>query len=127
MNARPFIFAVAAVVIMGIIIGGAFIGGVALGRTQAESEEPEMSFIQAPSAQGGVAAAGGGGELSQAQIQEIRQQIRQQAQAGGITPRRRSESSLKSVRTVEQVGEQRLAREWLSQAWRTRADARWER
>jgi hypothetical protein len=97
MNAKPFIFAVAAVVVLGIIIGGAFIGGVALGRTQAESEEPEMSFIQAPSAQGGVAAAGGGGELSQAQIQEIRQQIRQQAQAGGIDPE-------EAQRIVSQIG-----------------------
>ena len=82
MNAKPFILAVAAVVVLGIIIGGAFFGGVALGRTQAESEEPEMSFIQAPSAQGGLAAGGAGGEVSQAQIQELRQR----AQSGEITP-----------------------------------------
>ena len=100
MNARPFIFAVAAVVIMGIIIGGAFIGGVALGRTQAESEEPEMSFIQAPSAQGGLAAGGAGGEMSQAQIQELRQR----AQSGEITPEEIQQIRAQTAQTGGGVG-----------------------
>ena len=100
MNAKPFIFAVASVLILGIIIGGAFIGGVALGRAQAESEEPEMSFIQAPSAQGGVAAAGGGGELSQAQIQELRQR----AQSGEITPEEIQQIRAQTAQTGGVVG-----------------------
>ena len=100
MNAKPFIFAMASVLILGIIIGGAFIGGVALGRAQAESEEPEMSFIQAPSAQGGVAAAGGGGELSQAQIQELRQR----AQSGEITPEEIQQIRAQTAQTGGVVG-----------------------
>ena len=80
MNAKPFIFAVAAVVVLGIIIGGAFISGVALGRTQAEPEA-QAAFPQAPSAQAGL-AGGSGGQVDQAQIQ----QLRQRAQSGEITP-----------------------------------------
>ena len=99
MNARPFIFAVAAVVIMGIIIGGAFIAGVALGRTQAEPE-PQMSFIQAPSAQGGLAAGGAGGEMSQAQIQELRQR----AQSGEITPEEIQQIRAQTAQTGGVVG-----------------------
>ena len=99
MNAKPFIFAVAAVVIMGIIIGGAFIAGVALGRTQAESE-PQMSFIQAPSAQGGLAAGGAGGEMSQAQIQELRQR----AQSGEITPEEIQQIRAQTAQTGGGVG-----------------------
>ena len=83
MNAKPFIFAVVAVVVLGAVIGGAFVGGIALGRTQAEPEQ-QASFPRAPTAQGQAVIPGGGGELSQAQMQQIRQQIRQQAQAGGI-------------------------------------------
>ena len=99
MNAKPFIFAVAAVVIMGIIIGGAFIAGVALGRTQAEPE-PQMSFIQAPSAQGGLAAGGAGGEMSQAQIQELRQR----AQSGEITPEEIQQIRAQTAQTGGGVG-----------------------
>ena len=99
MNARPFVFAVAAVVIMGIIIGGAFIAGVALGRTQAEPE-PQMSFIQAPSAQGGLAAGGAGGEMSQAQIQELRQR----AQSGEITPEEIQQIRAQTAQTGGGVG-----------------------
>ena len=95
MNARPFIFAVAAVVVLGIIIGGAFIGGVAVGRTQAEPE-PQISFPQAPSAQGGMAAGGaGGGQIDQAQIQ----QLRQRAQSGEITP-----EEMQQIRAQMQAG-----------------------
>ena len=94
MNARPFIFAVVAVVILGITLGGAFIAGVALGRTQAEPE-PQMSFLQAPSAQGDLAAGGAGGEMSQAQIQELRQR----AQSGEITP-----EQIQQIRAQTQAG-----------------------
>ena len=99
MNARPFIFAVAAVVILGITLGGAFIAGVALGRTQAEPE-PQMSFIQAPSAQGGLAAGGAGGEMSQAQIQELRQR----AQSGEITPEEIQQIRAQTAQTGGVVG-----------------------
>ena len=98
MNARPFIFAVVAVVILGITLGGAFIAGVALGRTQAEPE-PQMSFLQAPSAQGDLAAGGAGGEMSQAQIQELRQR----AQSGEITPERYSKFALRRRPEVERL------------------------
>ena len=99
MNARPFIFAVVAVVILGITLGGAFIAGVALGRTQAEPE-PQMSFLQAPSAQGDLAAGGAGGEMSQAQIQELRQR----AQSGEITPEQIQQIRAQTAQTGGVVG-----------------------
>ena len=93
MNARPFIFAVVAVVILGITLGGSFIAGVALGRTQAEAE-PQMPFPQAPSAQAGI-AGGSGGQLDQAQIQELRQR----AQSGEISP-----EEMQQIRAQMQTG-----------------------
>ncbi len=86
MNAKSFIIMVAAVVVVGIALGGTFIGGVAFGRTQTESEPQQPAFPQAPTAQGQMVIQGGGREPTQAELQEIRQQIRQQAQAGGIDP-----------------------------------------
>jgi hypothetical protein len=80
MNAKPFIFTVVAVVVVGIVLGGTFIGGVTLGRTQAETE-PQPAFPQAPSAQAGL-AGGTGGQIDQAQIQQLRQRV----QSGEITP-----------------------------------------
>ena len=97
MNAKPFIFTVVAVVVVGIVLGGTFIGGVMFGRTQAEPEE-QAAFPRAPTAQGQTVIQGGGGELSQAQLQEVRQQIRQQAQAGGIDPE-------EVQRIVSQIGQ----------------------
>ena len=98
MNAKTFIFAVAAVVVLGFIIGGAFISGVALGRTQAEPEA-QPAFPQAPSAQAGL-AGGSGGQVDQAQIQ----QLRQRAESGEITPEEMQQIRAQIAQTGGGVG-----------------------
>ena len=74
MNAKPFTFAIAAVLILGIGLGGSFVAGVALGRTQVEPEQ-QISFPIAPSAQARTEEAAQSGQVDEAQLQQFRQRV----------------------------------------------------